>query len=162
MYCKYCGKKIDDDSQYCRYCGTNLVEEEKNDFNNANDAKGTATIIEQDTDNQFTAPKLDSEFEQNGNSHSTVSNQLPNDDIDGIAITNEGKSVFKKVLAFVGGAILVAFIGSVLIAVLAVVSVLLYVFLPRTLAIIINIILLISFFVFIYDCVSSYLKHKRK
>lgn len=26
MYCKYCGKQIDDDSVYCRYCGKKVVE----------------------------------------------------------------------------------------------------------------------------------------
>ena len=161
MYCKHCGKEIADDSQYCRYCGTNLVEE-KNDFNNADDAKGTATIIVQDTDNNIKAPKLDSDLEQNVNSHSTVSNQMPNDDTDEIAIANEEKSNFKKVLAFVSGAILFALIGAALIALLAVVIVLLYALLPRILAITIIILLLICFGVFIYDCVSSYLKHKRK
>lgn len=24
MYCKYCGKKIDDDSIFCSYCGKNI------------------------------------------------------------------------------------------------------------------------------------------
>lgn len=26
MFCKYCGKQIDDDSSYCKYCGRNLLE----------------------------------------------------------------------------------------------------------------------------------------
>ncbi len=25
MYCKYCGKQIDDDSCYCRHCGKNVL-----------------------------------------------------------------------------------------------------------------------------------------
>lgn len=25
MYCKYCGKKIDDDSLFCQYCGRRIV-----------------------------------------------------------------------------------------------------------------------------------------
>lgn len=33
MYCKECGKKIDDDSKFCQYCGTRL---------GGNDTKGTA------------------------------------------------------------------------------------------------------------------------
>ncbi len=24
MYCKYCGKKVDDDSIYCMYCGKQI------------------------------------------------------------------------------------------------------------------------------------------
>lgn len=30
MYCKHCGKEIDDDSLYCNYCGK--VQEEKSDL----------------------------------------------------------------------------------------------------------------------------------
>lgn len=26
MYCKYCGKQIDDDSRFCNHCGKPLVE----------------------------------------------------------------------------------------------------------------------------------------
>ena len=29
MYCKYCGKEIDDNSSYCKYCGKQLVDKKK-------------------------------------------------------------------------------------------------------------------------------------
>ena len=29
MYCKYCGKQIDDNSQFCKFCGKKLVETKK-------------------------------------------------------------------------------------------------------------------------------------
>lgn len=29
MYCKHCGKQIDDNSQFCKYCGKKLVETNK-------------------------------------------------------------------------------------------------------------------------------------
>lgn len=29
MFCKYCGKSIDDDSNYCSYCGRQIVEKTK-------------------------------------------------------------------------------------------------------------------------------------
>ena len=29
MFCKYCGKSIDNDSIYCRYCGRQIGEEEQ-------------------------------------------------------------------------------------------------------------------------------------
>lgn len=29
MYCKYCGKQIDENSQYCKFCGKKLVETQK-------------------------------------------------------------------------------------------------------------------------------------
>ena len=27
MYCRYCGKLVEDDSAFCKYCGNNLVSE---------------------------------------------------------------------------------------------------------------------------------------
>lgn len=34
MYCKHCGKEIDDDSKFCRYCGgeqeTPIINSKKN------------------------------------------------------------------------------------------------------------------------------------
>ena len=38
MYCKYCGKQIDDNSQYCKFCGKKLVETHNYviDFSNLN------------------------------------------------------------------------------------------------------------------------------
>lgn len=30
MYCKYCGKELEEDSVYCRYCGSRLVELNEN------------------------------------------------------------------------------------------------------------------------------------
>jgi ABC-type dipeptide/oligopeptide/nickel transport system permease component len=29
MFCKYCGKQIDDDSTFCKHCGKSLVEKKK-------------------------------------------------------------------------------------------------------------------------------------
>ena len=29
MYCKYCGRPVDDDSIYCRYCGRQIEKDEK-------------------------------------------------------------------------------------------------------------------------------------
>ena len=29
MYCKYCGKQIDDNSTFCNHCGKQLVEKQK-------------------------------------------------------------------------------------------------------------------------------------
>lgn len=33
MYCKYCGKQIDDDSKFCKECGKNLDADITNSFN---------------------------------------------------------------------------------------------------------------------------------
>ena len=37
MYCKYCGKKIDNDSIFCSYCGKNISSKiaKNNDFENS-------------------------------------------------------------------------------------------------------------------------------
>lgn len=29
MYCRFCGKKIEDDSRFCKYCGKNLKTKSK-------------------------------------------------------------------------------------------------------------------------------------
>ena len=29
MYCKFCGKEIDDNSKFCKYCGKQLVDKKK-------------------------------------------------------------------------------------------------------------------------------------
>lgn len=34
MYCKHCGKQIDEDSQYCKYCGSNLEIVNTHNINN--------------------------------------------------------------------------------------------------------------------------------
>ena len=31
MYCKHCGKEIDEDSKFCRYCGQKLTDNYNND-----------------------------------------------------------------------------------------------------------------------------------
>ena len=29
MYCKHCGREIDDNSEFCKYCGKQLVDKKK-------------------------------------------------------------------------------------------------------------------------------------
>lgn len=33
MYCKHCGKQIDDNSTFCNHCGKQLVEKKKSPLN---------------------------------------------------------------------------------------------------------------------------------
>ncbi len=46
MYCKKCGKEIDEDSNFCRYCGANVIESsfEKNDVPMPNRFKNAVFI----------------------------------------------------------------------------------------------------------------------
>ena len=52
MYCRYCGKEVDDDSKFCRYCGANIVDISLVDnFAEHNDDKSDETINNPDSVN---------------------------------------------------------------------------------------------------------------
>ena len=46
MYCRFCGRQIEDDSSFCTYCGKNLSTPTTNDSDNKNVNNQNETVVE--------------------------------------------------------------------------------------------------------------------